>query len=169
MKFSSVALTLFFLPSCIVGEDGGFGGSGSKNSGSWTGQTDDTAEEEDTEENNGDWPDPLDTNGPSLGEMEARFDDYPNIGTVIEVTITFFDPQDDVDGGWVVLSVNGGDYVDAETEAKIGGQSNQAWIEEGLIWFVIPNVHDYESYDITVMVKDKKDHRSNILEGTVSP
>ena len=50
MKFSSVALSLFFLPGCLVGEDGGFGGSGSKNSGSWTGQTDDdTGEEADTD------------------------------------------------------------------------------------------------------------------------
>ena len=102
-------LPLVFLVGCMPPEADGFGGSGSKNSNSGSSDPEDTDDEtQDTGEEDTDdplddrpdgWPEPLDPNGPSINDLQGKFDEYPNMGTVVEVSFGFWDGQSDVQGG----------------------------------------------------------------------
>ena len=153
-----LAAGLTLAVGCQTGNTSGFGANGSKYEGSET--------ETGTEETN-DYPDPVDPNGPSLLSMTLVFDEYSNIGDVIEAEIEYWDEQDDVSKGEVVVKITGGDFNDASANAEIDGAAQMAWIEEGSIWFVVSGIHPWESYELTVQVKDKAGNRSNVLTGTV--
>ena len=159
----------------------GFGGSGSKNNPSETTDSDDTVEDtddtsvEDTDDPVSDrpsgWPEPLDPNGPSITDLQGEFDEYPNMGTVVEVSFAYWDGQSDVQGGTVVATVSDGHSLDAEEiQAEISATrgNSYSWIEDDRVVFVLDDVYDTRSYDFVLMVLDRRGNRSNILEGTVS-
>ena len=174
-------LPLVFLVGCMPPEADGFGGSGSKNSNSGSTDPDDTDDEtqdsgeEDTDDPLDDrpdgWPEPLDPNGASINDLQGKFDEYPNMGTVVEVSFGFWDGQSDVQGGTVVATVSDGrDMEGEEIQAEISASrsNSYSWVDGDRVVFVLDDVYETRSYEFVVMVVDRRDNRSNILEGTVS-
>jgi hypothetical protein len=161
---NKIAWMILPLVACQSTADDGFGGSGGKNV---PDGTDDTGEVS-TDIPAG-WPAPQDTDGPSLRNFIAIHDAYPNIGDVLEANVEFWDAQDNVTGGLINLTLNGGDWTNASATAVIGGSDGTAWIENEKIWFVVGNVWNWESYTIDLMVTDKQGNRSNVVQATAAP
>ena len=160
------ALVLGLLVACQPEDDSGFGGTGNNNQPTTDGKTDTGS---DTDLPDG-WPSPQDADGPSLRNMVAIHDEYPNLGDVVEANVEFWDAQNNVDkGGEINLTLNGGDWSNATATAVIGGQEGTAWIEDNKIWFVIGNVWNWETYEVELMVTDKQGNRSNVVSATASP
>ena len=161
------ALVLSLLLACQPEDDDGFGGGGS-NYTPKDGTSSDTGSRDDGLPSG--WPAPQDTNGPSLRNLVAVHDDYPNLGDVIEANVEFWDAQDNVEqGGELRLTLNGGEWTNAATSAVIGGQAGTAWIEEDKIWFVVGNVKSFEAYDLELYVTDNQGNRSNVVSATAAP
>jgi hypothetical protein len=156
--------------ACTAGEDGfGAGGNRYENTDT-TGETDDT---QDTEDPYGDWPTPRDANGPSLGTMTAWFDEFGNIGDVIDVQIEYFDPQDDLlDGRFEVdIESEQGD-VKGTAKGNIRDTTDNGadgWIEDGSLVFVISIDDEWQNYFLEISAWDKKNNESNRLEGWMGP
>ncbi len=162
--------------------DNAFGSSGSR----FTSTDDDTTTTEETEETDtdteteedtgdayGDWPQPQDANGPSLGTLTAWFDEFGNIGDVIYVEVAYFDPQDDLMDGrfkvWIE-SENGDVNGNATGDIKdTTGSSADAWIEDGSFFFVISIQDEWQYYFLKVRAWDQANNQSNDLEGSVGP
>ena len=72
--------------------------------------------------------------------------------------------------GSLVITVNDGhDYENTQFEASIAGNMNGAcWVSDGRVYFALRDVYDSRSYDLSVMITDRNNHRSNVLEGTLS-
>ncbi len=171
-----VPLFLLLVTGCMPPGTDGFGGGGSKNrpdGGDDSAAGDDTEAADDTgmSSNRPDgWPDPLDEDGPSITDLQGEFDEYPNVGDVLEVSFAYWDGQGDVKNGSLVITVNDGhDYVDALFQASIAGNMNgSCWVADGRVYFALQDVYDSRSYDLSVMITDRNNHRSNVLEGTLS-
>ncbi len=163
--------TLTFVLAGCSGDDAGFGGDGNPyvNTGTET-----ETEETDTEDPYGDWPRPYDPNGPSLGSMDAWFDEFGNIGDVIYVSIDYFDPQDDLLNGKFKVWVESEDgKLDGDSDGDIKSTSSgsaDAWISaDDKLEFVISIEDEWQAYFLTVRAWDKRNNRSNDLEGSVAP
>ncbi len=167
-----LAWTLTIALSGCSGDDVGFGGSGNRYENTDTDDSEPT-ETEDTENPYGDWPQPYDPNGPSLGTMDAWFDEYPNIGDIIYVQVAYFDPQDDLLNGRFKVWVEADDgTVDGTSEGDIKettSGSADAWIEDDKLEFVIAIENEWIAYFLKLRAWDKKNNRSNDLEGSVAP
>jgi len=157
-------ISAFFI-ACQPADDDGFGGGGNNNKPT-DGSTD--TGDVDTDLPSG-WPAPQDTDGPSLRNFKAIHDEYPNLGDVVEANVEFWDAQNNVTGGQIHLTLNGGDWSNATATAVVGGSDGTAWIESEKIWFVIGNVWNWESYTIDLVVTDKQGNRSNVVQATATP
>lgn len=111
---------------------------------------------------------------PEITEVSAEFYTPPNLPTVVEVYAWWSDPQEDVDGGKVVLSVesSGGDSLN--TTLAIDGP--EARLDDDLdgspVWFWLSGegggaIDDTQSYDITIKLKDTAGNTSDPYTVTV--
>jgi hypothetical protein len=159
-----IAWIVLPLMACQPNDDDGFGGGGNKNV---PDGSDDTGES--STDTPAGWPEPQDTDGPSLRNFIVIHDVYPNIGDVLEANVEFWDAQNNVSSGQIKLTLNGGDWTNAAATAVIGGADGTAWIESDKIWFVIANVWDWETYTIDLLVTDKQGNRSNVVQAIAEP
>lgn len=168
-----VAWTLTLGLLACAGGDDGFGNGGNRYTDT---EPDDTHETQDTEDPTdvyGDWPDPYDANGPSLGTMTAWFDEIGNIGDVIYVQVDYFDPQDDLEGGrfkvWIESEQGDVDgTAEGDVKATTGGGAD-GWIEDGKLTFVVSIEDEWQYYFLKVRAWDAANNRSNDVEGSVGP
>ena len=121
----------------------------------------------------GDWPSPLDEEGPSIRDVACIFDDYPNIGDVIACDMEIYDPQDDIVNGTLNLTIIGGQF-DANTGTgafDIGDYETSACtvcLFEGELSFAISDgINVSETYSLNWVVKDQGGNRSNEIDETV--
>lgn len=126
-------VTFFFalsLGACSSGsEDPLFGGGGINETTPWEGTTD-TGMTGTTD---------VDTSvAPEITNLEAGFEEFPNMGEVAKVTITYTDPQDDVSGGMVWAEFTDSSDEAAEITADIDDTS--AWLDEGAVIFAVQDL-----------------------------
>ena len=103
---------------------------------------------------------------PTITSLSASFEEYPNIGMVLEVTAAYTDPQDDVDGGAVSMSYSEDDGKPEEMELSIDG--SDAWVVtvEGTVVFALSGFDTGTTYVVTVMLTDSSGNSSTIEEAT---
>ena len=106
---------------------------------------------------------------PVITESRAAFADYPNIGDVIELGLTFCDEEDDVSGGQVTLSVGVVDGTPSELVDKFDqdGQGEACYIQDDEVICAISGVDTGESYSLTARIEDAQGNKSNEISATV--
>lgn len=109
---------------------------------------------------------------PVLTDILGTFEDYPNIGDVVEVVITYEDNEGDVDGGVVHLDMESVDTgATASFDVDIDGELARAEINPDddstvvIVAVQVPSTRD--SYLVTVTIEDAGGNESNELEVTV--
>lgn len=102
-----------------------------------------------------------DGESPQINSVRAAFEDYPNIGTVIEVGIVYYDPQDDVEDGVVTVVLTNEDEIEEEIELDIDGSN--AWIDsdDGEVVFAVSGADDDMVYAVQVTLADSSGNSSN--------
>jgi len=137
-----------------------------------TAPTDDTS---DTLTDDG-WPEADEENGPSQRNADCFFEDFPNIGWVINCYVEIRDSQENLDGGTLELTASGGEFGKrASAEFEVGtfdGDACEACIDGeqatgAEMNFAVPVQSTSDNYTLIWMVKDKQGNRSNELEVTV--
>lgn len=118
-----------------------------------------------------------DDTGPACGEPgapvitdhRAAFADYPNIGDVIELGLSFCDEEGDVPGGEVKLSVGVVDGTPSELVDKFDqdGQGEACYIEDDEVICAISGIDTAESYSLTARIEDAQGNSSNEIDATV--
>ena len=135
----------------------------------------DTAPPEDTGEDLTDdgWPEADEANGPSQRNPDCFFEDFPNIGWVINCYVEIRDSQENLDGGTLELTASGGEFGKrASAEFEVGtfdGDACEACIDGeqatgAEMNFAVPVQGTSDTYELVWMVKDKQGNRSNELE-----
>ncbi|MCK6514300.1 hypothetical protein L6R46_04490 [Myxococcota bacterium] len=106
---------------------------------------------------------------PVITESRAAFADYPNIGDVIELGLTFCDEEDDVSGGQVTLSVGVVDGTPSELVDKFDqdGQGEACYIQDEEVICAISGVDTAESYSLTASIVDAQGNESNEISAVV--
>ena len=106
---------------------------------------------------------------PVITESRAAFADYPNIGDVIELGLTFCDEEDDVSGGQVTLSVGVVDGTPSELVDKFDqdGQGEACYIQDEEVICAISGVDTAESYSLTASIVDAHGNESNEISAVV--
>ncbi|MEY3209876.1 MAG: hypothetical protein RIT28_357 [Pseudomonadota bacterium] len=106
---------------------------------------------------------------PVITESRAAFADYPNIGDVIELGLTFCDEEADVPGGQVKLSVGIVDGTPSDLVDKFDqdGQGEACYIQEDEVICAISGVDTGESYSLTARIEDAQGNESNEISATV--
>jgi hypothetical protein len=106
---------------------------------------------------------------PAITDHRAAFADYPNIGDVIELGLTFCDEEADVPGGQVKLSVGVVDGTPSDLVDKFDqdGQGEACYIQEDEVICAISGVDTGESYSLTASIEDAQGNASNEISATV--
>ena len=106
---------------------------------------------------------------PAITDHRAAFAEYPNIGDVIELGLTFCDEEDDVAGGQVKLSVGIVDGTPSDLVDKFDqdGQGEACYIQEDEVICAISGVDTAESYSLTALIEDAQGNKSNEISATV--
>ena len=106
---------------------------------------------------------------PVITESRAAFADYPNIGDVIELGLTFCDEEADVAGGQVKLSVGVVDGTPSDLVDKFDqdGQGEACYIQDDEVICAISGVDTAESYSLTTRIEDAQGNESNEISATV--
>lgn len=94
------------------------------------------------------------SDAPTITSLTVVFDDYPNIGKVLEVEIAYTDPQDDVDGGEVDATVSSDAGDSQDLTLPIDGSS--AWIDDqsGDVIFALEGVDTSTTYHVSLRLCD---------------
>lgn len=106
---------------------------------------------------------------PQLENPTAYWDDYPNIGRVVEVSADYTDAEDDLVGGTLSTEV----FDDGESlgslEAEIEQDEGSAWVpeDETTVYFVIQNLNEGTAYEIDFEVTDLAGNTSDTVTATV--
>jgi hypothetical protein len=106
---------------------------------------------------------------PVITESRAAFADYPNIGDVIELGLTFCDEEADVAGGQVKLSVGVVDGTPSDLVDKFDqdGQGEACYIQDDEVICAISGIDTAESYSLTARIEDAQGNESNEISATV--
>ena len=106
---------------------------------------------------------------PVITESRAAFADYPNIGDVIELGLTFCDEEADVAGGQVKLSVGVVDGTPSDLVDKFDqdGQGEACYIQDDEVICAISGVDTAESYSLTASIVDAQGNESNEISAVV--
>ena len=105
---------------------------------------------------------------PVITESRAAFADYPNIGDVIELGLTFCDEEADVAGGQVKLSVGVVDGTPSDLVDKFDqdGQGEACHIQDDEVICAISGVDTAESYSLTARIENAQGNQSNEISAT---
>ncbi len=160
---TALSIGILLATGCKRGEELlPWGGGGTENPINTTGGTDDTASPEG--DDTGYPPDPPGGGEPPvLLEVEASFDDYPNVGWVIETRMTFTDVDNDVDGGKVLLSVALEGEEPEEQIIAIDGTGAIHMADQGQVFFAIEVANDSVEVLMDVALEDRAGNMSNQL------
>jgi hypothetical protein len=105
---------------------------------------------------------------PSVLDVDVSVEEYPDIGWVIEVTLTYADPDQDVEGGLVVLDVALDDVEPAQLQIPIDGSQAIHDAEDGTVFLAVQIPDSNASGNMTVFLQDANGNRSDPFEVNVS-
>ena len=94
---------------------------------------------------------------PYITDASGSFEEYPNIGMVIEIKISYLDAQDDVDDGFLHLDYSSG-RGSGSVQTNIDG--HQVYVDEGVANMAFTNVNSNMTYSFTAMLEDIEGHLS---------
>jgi hypothetical protein len=98
---------------------------------------------------------------PVITEGFARYDDTGGLGIVAGFNVQVEDPNDDVEGGTFLLTLNDNDPFSYE----IGGED--VTYNDGSVTLIFSNV-DPEYYEVKMQVRDRAGNDSNVWDGEIS-
>ena len=144
-RLASILWFAAALAGCASEEGGTFGSGGS----SYDYGSDDTATSGGDDTGSESNPD-----APVITAMRAGFEDYPNIGFLLEIGISYTDANDDVDGGQLILGFEDEASGDgSEFTTDIGGEF--AYIDSsGEIILAVDGVDSGLDYTVTAVIRD---------------
>jgi|GEM_PF-3323543 len=110
-----------------------------------------------------------DAAAPVITEVQAAFYSPPNLATVIEAFVYWDDPQGDVDGGKVVISVSASDGTSLDQTLDIDGTYARLDTDRtgSPVTFWLSGVNTGLSYTVDLSLKDAAGHASNSMSATV--
>jgi len=147
-------LTLGLSVGCSSLQDNGFGGGGSR----YTPDSDTGATADDTGTNE---------DAPVITAIRAEFTDYPSYGIVLELGMFIEDPQDDLDGGMVIVAVSNGD-TQYDYEEPIGGE-NVSIQDDGEYLLVSADPDSTLDWTLVVRVQDVEGNASDAKQLVADP
>ena len=119
------------------------------------------------------WPDPQDQGGPSQRAEDCYFEDVPNVGEHVFCTAEVFDPDDNISGGSLDLTIAGGDFGGGASGDfpvyDIDQGCTDACLIDGDLQFAVPGVNFSETYTVTWTLSDASGNRGNEVEVEVGP
>ena len=152
----AAVLSVAVISGCDPGKQGMiFGGGGTGKDGfSNSGGGDDSDDDDEEEEEIGDGVSPTITN------VNARFEDYFSYGWVLLVNVAYEDPQDDIQGGKIHLTVYeaGAEEPWDSLSAIINGMDS--YIEDGEVVFALEGLDTSADYDLVVQLEDDEENQS---------
>ena len=128
-------------------DDGGGGGGGGDGDGGPSG--DDTA----APSTGGD--------PPVLHNVDAQFDEYPNIGWVVEIVASYTDADGDVDGGKIYMLAEVDDQPPDEKWVTIDGVEAFVDPDAGTVFYAVEVAGDDVNVFLTIALKDLANNLSN--------
>ncbi len=156
-RLALLSLLTATLTACTAEADSPFGNGGSQADPPTDG--DDTG---DTGSTGGGDPD-----GPTITNLTAEFYTPPQLSTVIEIYAYYTDPQDDVDGGKLDLTITASDGSKLADTVDIDGKYARldTDIDGNPVWMWLSgtdggSIDTSLSYDLTVTLEDAAGNRS---------
>ena len=153
MKLTLTLLTL--LMGCAAEENDGFSNSGLNPNDDLGG----SQSGDDTGEGNTDGVSPV------ISELSAGFEDYGSAGEALVVRVTCSDPQDDLEGGQLSLSITPDAGSGSQYDLTIGDE--YAPFNEGEITIAFSDTENSGGYAISAQVTDAEGNASNTKEATI--
>ena len=98
---------------------------------------------------------------PYILSAMGNFEDYPNIGKVIEITIDYLDAQNDVDDGFVHLQYSSS-RASGNESFNIDG--HEVVESDGVVTMAFRNVNQNIPYTFKVTLEDVEGHLSQQVE-----
>ena len=155
---------LLLLAACSgTGEGGFFGSSGRYDQPTWGDTATDTGSDTggDTGSSTGD------PGAPVLSNLEVTWEDYPNIGIVLQVIAEFTDEGDDFSGGVCYVDVFNPDYISSfEMTASEESGSNVCLVSGTTLTMGFQDLDDSVEGAILLSVKDESNNVSAEVEGS---
>lgn len=153
-------MLFFLLTACSTVDEGDrfHGASGRYDQPKWGDTGDDTAEEGDTSAPNPDG----DPGAPVFTDVVGAWSDYPNIGTVLEVTASFTDEGDDIEGGSCYIDAYyGSDNANFDTSVG-SGDSDGCKAVSGAFIFALKELDSSKTTLVEFQVKDSSGNVSKL-------
>ncbi|MCB9742186.1 MAG: hypothetical protein H6741_18470 [Alphaproteobacteria bacterium] len=107
-----------------------------------------------------------DPDAPEILELILEFDDYANIGIVLEIVAAVDDPQDDLLNGQVFLRITPASSGET-TELSYDINNTDARLLDGDVMLAIQGVEETESYEVTLKVIDAAGHESEAVTSSI--
>jgi len=104
---------------------------------------------------------------PVLLDVRTSIEDYPDIGWVMEVTLTYTDPNQDVDGGLVMLDATLDEAAPEQFQIPIDGSQAIHDADDGTVFLAIQVSDAATSGTLSVTLVDANGHHSNTLTVTI--
>ena len=153
---------LFFLLTACTTNDGDrfHGGSGSYDAPKWGdtggGDTSDSTGDTATHDPEGD------PGAPVFSNVNAEWSDYPNLGVALEVTATYTDDDDDIEGGACYIDITSGSD-NANFDTTVGsGDDDGCKAVAGTFIFAILELDDSKKTLVEFQVKDSSGNLSKL-------
>ena len=110
---------------------------------------------------------PGDTQPPTVLDLQVSVEEYPDIGWVAEMELTYIDPDDDIDGGRVLLNIelDGSDpesFVLAIDDAEAVHNSS-----DGTVFFALEVPDSGVSGSVSAILEDANGNRSEPYGATL--
>ncbi len=103
---------------------------------------------------------------PEIVNISAGVDNWTTLGWVIVTIVTFSDPDDDLQGGRVYLTVT--DYTGEIDEFELTINGQDAVIDGEELTFAISDIEYTERYDLVVQLEDAAGNTSEEWEAVVN-
>ncbi|GDX82010.1 hypothetical protein LBMAG42_38210 [Deltaproteobacteria bacterium] len=157
-------MVVLFLAACSgVDDEGFFSSSGRYDQPSWG----DTAT--DTGSDTGDTASGGDDGAPVFTSLVVSWEDYPNIGTVLQVLGEFTDDGDDFAGGTCYVDVYNPEYVDSfELDASTETGANVCLITGSTLTIAFEGLDETAVGSVLLAVQDSSQNVSAEIEASTA-
>lgn len=153
-------MLFLLLSACTTAAEGDrfHGASGRYDQPGWGDTAEDTAESGDTSEPNPDG----DAGAPVFSEVAGEWSEYPNIGVVLQVTATYTDEGDDIEGGTCYIDASFGSE-NANFDTSVGsGDSDGCKAVGGSFIFALKELDSSKTTTVAFQVKDSSGNVSKL-------
>lgn len=110
-----------------------------------------------------------DPNGPTLSIITLELEDVPNQGPSLVVELGASDPQEDVLGGTLFVTLTGDDEFKDNFDITAAGGGDDVLFAEGVIFFGITELDLAGEYAYEFQAKDDAGNTGSAISGDVPP